>query len=191
MRVDPGEGRAVAADGNEPSGRGGGFAGALERAGRCGRPGLGRDDRGRDDDAEARAPGGWTVDALLAEIASPGRSESLEQAAGAPLLARAVERIVLLVKSGEATSVTLEMGPSLDVRIAQASEGVEVQIHAVQGLSPMAEAELPVLVAALRARGVRVARAGVSSRRREARPSLTPRRSSATTAGDDGTVAKW
>jgi hypothetical protein len=186
MRVDPGESRVVVADRNEPAGRGGGFAGALERAGRPGRP-----ERAREDDGEAMAPGNWTLDAILGEVASPGRSESMSNAAGAPLLARAIEHIVLLVKSGEAASVTLQLGPSLDVRIEQARAGVDVQIRAAHGLSPLAEAELPMLVAALRARGIQVARAGVAPRRREGRRSLTQRRSSATRAGDDGTVAKW
>jgi hypothetical protein len=173
-------------DRNEPAGRGAGFAGVLERAGRPGRP-----ERAGEDDGEAKAPGNWTLDAVLGEVASPGRSESMSNAAGAPLLARAIERIVLLVKSGEAASVTLRMGPSLEVRIEQARAGVDVQIRAAHGLSPLAEAELPMLVAALRARGIQVARAGVVPRRRDGRRSLTQRRSSATRAGDDGTVAKW
>ena len=186
MRVNPGESRAVAPDRSEPAGRGGGFAGVLERAGRAGRP-----ERGREEDGEAAAAGSGTVDAILGEMASPGRSESLSSAAGAPLLARAIERIVLLVKSGEAASVTLQLGPTLDVRIEQARAGVDVQIRAAHGLSPLAETELPLLVAALRARGVQVARADVAPRRREGRRSLTQCRSSATRSGDDGTVAKW
>ncbi len=84
--------------------------------------------------------------------------------------------------------MTLQLGRSVEVRIDQARAGVEVTMRAVHGLSPLAEAELPVLVAALRARGVRVARAGLPGRRSR---SLTGSRSSATTAGDDGTVAKW
>ena len=192
MRIDPGQGRAESTEREGHGKQGGGFADALDRAARAGRPRRqDRQDR-MQADAPGEAPGaGFTVDALLAEIASPGRSESMACAAGAPLLARAVERIVLLVKCGEARSVTLQLGPSLDVRIEQASAGVEVQIRASRGLSPMAEAELPALVAALRARGVRVARAGVFAQHRDGRRSLTARRSSATRAGDDGSVAKW
>ena len=186
MRVDPGESRAVVAGRNEPAGRGGDFAGVLERAGRPGRP-----ERAREDDGEAMVPGSEPLDAILSGGASPGRSESMSNASGAPLLARAIERIVLLVKSGEAASVTLQLGPSLDVRIEQVRAGVDVQIRAANGVSPRAEAELPLLIAALRARGVQVARAEVAPRRREERRSLTQRRSSATRAGDDGTVAKW
>ena len=87
--------------------------------------------------------------------------------------------------------MTIALGRSLDVRIDQVRAGVEVTIRAVHGLSLLAEAELPLLVAALRARGVRVARAGVLARRGRERRSLTGPRSSATTAGDDGSVAKW
>jgi hypothetical protein len=104
------------------------------------------------------------LDALLAELVSP---DPLTPApcAGAPLLARAVERMALLVNEGISPSVTVQLGRSLEVRIDQARAGVEVTIRAVQGLSPLAEAELPLLVAALRARGVRVARAGLLARR--------------------------
>lgn len=151
----------------------GGFPEALGRAGGAG---------------EAREA---ALDALLAEMVSPGPGEVPSRGAGAPLLARAVERIVLIVKSGAAPSVTVELGRSLDVRIEQSRAGVEVTIRAVHGLSPLAEAELPGLVAALRARGVRVARAGVLAPAARGRRSLTPRRSSATTAADDGSVAKW
>ncbi len=118
-----------------------GFAGAVDRAGEA------------------------ALDALLAELVSPDPPAAAPRAAGAPLLARAVERIALLVNGGISPSVTLQLGRSLDVRIDQVRAGVEVTIGAVHGLSPMAEAELPLLVAALRARGVRVARAGVLARR--------------------------
>ena len=131
------------------------------------------------------------LDARLAELVSPGPTELPARGAGAPLLARAVERIALLVNAGAAPSVTVGLGRSLDVRIDQARAGVEVTIRAVHGLSPLAEAELPRLVAALRARGVRVSRAGVLARPERGRRSLTPRRSSATTAANDGSVAKW
>ena len=162
MRIATNEARAVPAGRPETAGRGG-FPGALDRAGEA------------------------ALDALLTDLAPAGPPEPSTRAAS-PLLARAVERIALLVKSGAVPSVTLQLGRSVEVRIDQVRAGVEVTIRAVHGLSPLAEAELPVLVAALRARGVRVARAGLPGRRSR---SLTGPRSSATTAGDDGTVAKW
>lgn len=175
MRIATNEPRAV------PAGRGGGaeragFPAALDRAG----------------DAGAGRAGEAALDALLAEVIAPGLPEDRAGlSASAPLLARAVERIALAVRAGATPSVTIALGRSLDVRIDQARAGVEVTIRAVHGLSLLAEAELPLLVAALRARGVRVARAGVLSRSRRDRRSLTGPRSSATTAGDDGSVAKW
>ena len=166
MRIAANEGKAVP-PGRPGRAEGGGFPEALDRAGEA------------------------DLDGLLAELVSPRPAEVPARGQGAPLLARAVERIALLVNSGAAPSVTVELGRSLDVRIDQARSGVEVTIRAVHGLSPLAEAELPQLVAALRARGVRVARAGVLARAERGRRSLTPRRSSATTAADDGSVAKW
>ncbi|MEI7705182.1 MAG: hypothetical protein WCK73_11360, partial [Deltaproteobacteria bacterium] len=135
------------------------------------------------------------LDAAATDDAGPQPADPSPTAAtgpsGTPLLARAVERIALLVQTGDAPAVTVQLGPSLDVRIEQARDGVEVALQVAHGLSPMGEAELPLLVAALRARGVRVSRAGVLARRRDGRASLTPSRSSATNGADDGTVAKW
>ena len=112
-------------------------------------------------------------------------------AAQTPLLARAIEQVALHVAAAGSPSVTLELGRSLAVRLAQSRGGVEVTLEAARGLSPLAEGELPHLVAALRARGIRVARAVVSGRGTAGLPSLTPSRGSATRHGDDGTVAKW
>lgn len=104
------------------------------------------------------------VDRLLAELVSPDPAGPAWPASRAPVLAGAIERIALLVKGGAAPAVTVQLGRSLDVRITQAPAGVEVALQVVRGLSPLAEAELPILVAALRARGVRVSRAGVQAR---------------------------
>ena len=107
---------------------------------------------------------GDPVDRLLAALVSPEPAGPAWPASRAPVLAGAIERIALLVKSGAAPAVTVQLGRSLDVRITQGPAGVEVALQVVRGLSPLAEAELPVLVAALRARGVRVSRAGVQAR---------------------------
>jgi len=114
--------------------------------------------------AEPMDPPEDPVDRLLAALVSPGTAGPERPASRAPVLAGAIERIALLVKGGAAPAVTVQLGRSLDVRIAQAPAGVEVTLQVVRGLSPLAEAELPLLVAALRARGVRVARAGVHPR---------------------------
>jgi hypothetical protein len=107
------------------------------------------------------------VERLLLALVSPGPAGPAWPASRAPVLAGAIERIALLVKSGAAPAVTVQLGRSLDVRITQAPAGVEVALQVVRGLSPLAEAELPILVAALRARGVRVSRAGVQARGRQ------------------------
>ena len=148
VRVAASEARTVPAGRPEAAGRGGpgGFPGVPHGAG----------------DAALEA---LLADRIALDRISPGPVEAASRAAGTPLLAHAVERIALLVKSGASPAVTLQLGRSLDVRIDQASAGVEVTIRAVHGLSPLAEGELPMLVAALRARGVRVARAAVLGRR--------------------------
>jgi len=77
-------------------------------------------------------------------------------------LAGAVARLALLFgREGGVPSVTLRLGLSLTVTLEQRPSGVEVSLHASRGLSALAERELPGLVAALRERRVRVARAGV------------------------------
>jgi hypothetical protein len=53
-------------------------------------------------------------------------------------------------------ALTVRLGESLRVTLTRAAAGVEVRLEAARGLSPSAEAELPLLLAALRARGVRV-----------------------------------
>jgi hypothetical protein len=87
--------------------------------------------------------------------------ESRARAAGTPLLARAIERLALAVDLRDGPALTVRLGESLDVTLTQRAAGIEVRLAAVGGLSPAAEAELPLLVAALRARGVRVVRAEV------------------------------
>jgi hypothetical protein len=110
-------------------------------------------------------------------------------------LAGAVARIALLVERGGASpSVTLRLGQSLTVTLEQRPAGVELSMHAARGLSPLAERELPGLVAALRAREVRVARAGVyagvrAGKRRPPGP-LTQGRPSDRNAAGPGSVAK-
>jgi hypothetical protein len=92
----------------------------------------------------------------------PGAAgESRSRAAGTPLLARAIERLAIAVDLRGGPALTVRLGASLEVTLTQRPSGVEVRLAAARGLSPAAEAELPLLVAALRARGVRVVRADV------------------------------
>ncbi len=190
MRVTVGEGGAASearraasrpalgrAAGRGAAGAPDDFGEALERAGEAA--------------LDALLAAGEAADATGAGPGAPPSPREPVPGAGSPLLARAVERVAVLVQSGISPSVTIELGRSLDVRVEQVPGGVEVALRAACGLSPLAEAELPLLVASLRARGVRVARAGVLGRRSGGRASLTGGRPSATNAADDGTVAKW
>jgi len=83
---------------------------------------------------------------------APGRAALLPPSA--------LER--LAVEAGRAAaraSLDLRFGPSLDVRLTRSLEGVDLLLRPGAGLRAAAEAELPGLVAALRARGISVARA--------------------------------
>ena len=112
----------------------------------------------------------------------------------AGMAAAAAGQLALLVsRAGDRPSVEMAFGRELSVHIARHGGGVEVVLRAGAGSLAQASAELPALVAAIRARGVRVLRADV-------RPSsaghgaLTPSRRSdtnAATLGPGGTVAKW
>lgn len=181
-----GRGRAVRRDVRVATSEG---RGAPALAGRREAPEFAAGDPGEFGTMLDRA-GEAALDALLAELVAPP-APGPPRGPAAPMLARAIERVALVVQAGVAPSVTVRLGRSLEVRVAHGDAGVEVALQAAEGLSPAAEAELPVLVAALRARGVRVARAGVVRRRGSGRASLTARRGSATNAPDDGTVAKW
>jgi hypothetical protein len=88
----------------------------------------------------------------------------MERASGSLLLARAVERIAVVAAAERGPALTVRLGASLSVTLAQGPGGIEVRLEAARGLSPLAEAELPHLVAALRAHGVRVAAVVVRGR---------------------------
>jgi hypothetical protein len=98
--------------------------------------------------------------------------------------ARIREGVPLVLSFGRALSVDLRSGPA----------GLEVLLRPEASLARAASAELPGLVAALRARGVRVAHADVRPRSRPAGATaiaLTPPGASDTKAVRHGTVAKW
>jgi hypothetical protein len=143
-----GDRRRVAGGGGRAGGAAAGGAAAGED--RVARAGL---------DAEAArtgaGPGGFPCGGPGVAAASRAR------AAGTPLLARAIERLALAVDLGGEPALTVRLGESLAVTLTQRPTGVEVRLAAARGLSPAAEAELPLLVAALRARGVRVVGADV------------------------------
>jgi len=78
-------------------------------------------------------------------------------------IARAAPPLVTAHGPGGAP-LALSFGPSLAVELREAPAGVAVLLRPGPGLERAAEAELPRLVAALRVRGVSVARAEVGGR---------------------------
>jgi hypothetical protein len=109
--------------------------------------------------------------------------------AGALWPPAALDALALAARRGDRPSLELSIGREVRVTLVHAARGIEVVLDVRAGLRAAAEAEIPALVAALRARGVAVARAEV----RAPPGALTARRGSATTAPSqrDGTVAKW
>lgn len=79
-------------------------------------------------------------------------------------LAAAVERLALELRrrqAAEGPSLELRFGATLHVRVTQAGKAIRIQMTAGRGAARLARAELPGIVAALRARGLAVARAEV------------------------------
>jgi hypothetical protein len=162
MRVE-GRGESAAADR-----AGGGFEEALARA------------RARDAGSSAAArraerrrpaeprPPARSVDPAPpreergAGLPEPGRERGGDPAPAPELaaVARAAPPLVAARGPGGAP-LALSFGPSLSVELREAPAGVAVLLRPGPGLARAAEAELPRLVAALRVRGVSVARAEV------------------------------
>jgi hypothetical protein len=187
MRID-GAARTTAADGGDPAAAR--FGDALARAG-AGERGGGRAGAREDGRAEAREDGRAGA-RTCAGAAGPGRSRARAQAASAPAgdeapppapgpaarvalapelapaaeLARALRVVppaaAILGPAGGAP-LTLSFGRSLDVELRATAAGVDVVLRPAPALVRAAEAELPRLVAALRVRGVAVARVTIRS----------------------------
>lgn len=110
---------------------------------------------------------------------------------------QALDQVALAAQRlGDRPAVELTFGRDLRVRLLRAERGVEVVLTPAMGLRRAADAELPGLVAALRAGGIAVTRAEVRVAGAPQPPgrALTAQRASATTARTlypDGTVAKW
>ncbi len=151
----------------------------------------------RRDSAEPGRPG--VTAQLLPADADPRASDVSSRP---PLAAvSVVERVAIEAgRMAERPFVELSFGGDLRIRLTRSPRGVELWLEPGPGLHGAARAELPSLVAALRARGVVVAKAEVRASgfgprgSRSGAGALTPRRGSATTAAalyPGGTVAKW
>jgi hypothetical protein len=112
--------------------------------------------------------------------------------------AAALDRVALEVgRLGDRPSLEVRLAADVAVRLTRAARGVEVEITVAAPRRRDAEAELPAIVAALRARGVTPSRAAV----RTLAAAPAGGRSALTASGTfdtrahpqqkDGTVAKW
>lgn len=77
---------------------------------------------------------------------------------------RAVPPAIAAARVLEGAPLTLSFGPALGVDLQRGAGGLEVTLRPAAALERAAAAELPALVAALRARGLRVSRAEVRAR---------------------------
>ncbi|WP_242395406.1 hypothetical protein [Anaeromyxobacter oryzisoli] len=138
-------------------------AGPTERAGataRRGKPQPAREggETARAEDLPARG---------VAEVASQRASADVQATASADALRAAVRALPAAVEAARVASggqVTLAFGAALGVDLRAAAGGIELTLRPTAALERAAAAELPGLVAALRARGLRVARATVQAR---------------------------
>jgi hypothetical protein len=141
----------------------------------CGGPGAAFGEalsRARGADARGRAPPprGDRVpgeEAAGAAHAGPAPREPAPQpAAPAELaaVARALPPAIAAGATARGAPLALSFGPSLDVELRSTEAGVHVVLRPAPRLALAAEGELPRLVAALRIRGVAVARAEVRPR---------------------------
>ena len=128
---------------------------------------------------EAKPGKGGTAGPLEARArpacGDPGRSEA--PTAGTLVPASAVERLALEVsRTAGRPAVEMSFGRDLHVRITRSARGVELLLAPRAELRSAAVAELPGLVAALRARGVRVEKAEVRPSGAAATGASRPRR---------------
>jgi len=104
--------------------------------------------------------------AAAAEARSPAAASAAEVSGAAELRAvlRALPLAIETARVREGAPLSLSLGRSLGVDLRATPAGVEVVLRPEPRLARAAEAELPALVAALRARGVAVGRAEVRAR---------------------------
>ena len=158
----------------EPEPRAAGFDEALSRA-------RGAVERGRGNGAAPRqgvparglvARGGrgragpGALAGAGAPAAEPGRTDralDLPPVAELAAVARALPPAVAAARVADGP-LALSFGRSLDVELRATPEGIELLLRPEASLARAAEAELPRVVAALRVRGVAVARAEVRPR---------------------------
>lgn len=95
---------------------------------------------------------------------APGGGDLAAAPASAALRAavRSLPPVIEAARLQDGARLALTLGGALGVELRGGAAGVEVTLRPEAALGRAAAAELPALVAALRARGVRVARAGLA-----------------------------
>jgi hypothetical protein len=99
-----------------------------------------------------------------ADVSRPGGSAKVEAVPEIAALARTLPVAVAAARAREGAPLAISFGRSLDVELRAGAAGLEVLLRPEPRLAHAAEAELPRIVAALRARGIAVARAHVQPR---------------------------
>src|SRR6266568_1751558 len=143
------------------------FTDALERAGSRADPGRTRHGPGP---ARRRPEPRGPLEASSLSAASPflaGPHSPSAELAPTPELAAVARAVPVAIAAGrlaDGAPLALSFGRSLDVELRAGPGGVEVRLVPEARLARAAEAELPRIVAALRLRGIAVARAEVRPR---------------------------
>ena len=101
---------------------------------------------------------------LAADLPRPGGSPEVQAVPEIAALARTLPLAVAAAGAREGAPLALSFGRSLDVELRSGAAGVEILLRPEPRLLHAAEAELPRVVAAMRARGIAVARAEVQAR---------------------------
>lgn len=106
-------------------------------------------------------------EARAAAAADPARAGAPPEDAAVPEIAALVRTLPVAIaaaRAREGAPLALSFGRSLDVELRSGAAGVEVLLRPEPRLLQAAQAELPRVLAALRLRGIAVARAEVRAR---------------------------
>lgn len=133
--------------------------------------GVLRERRGLFGDAERRAQ-----PPVPAPPASPPSTARVDSAPELRALVRTLPLAIEAARVREGAPLSLALGRALSVDLRRGAEGLEVVLRPDAALGRAADAELPALVAALRERGIAVARAEVRAQPNGNPPARRPPR---------------
>ncbi len=101
---------------------------------------------------------------LVSDPARPGGSPEVQAVPEIAALVRTLPVAIAAARAREGAPLEISFGRSLDVELRSGASGVQIVLRPEPRLLHAAEAELPRVVAAMRARGIAVARAEVQAR---------------------------